>query len=308
MKDSLEILRELKGKLTPEELEKRAAIIKRKINNGKLRGISCEEVDAIIYEDNENAKEPLYIKLTEGTKTMESKESEPSDIKADIEEDCLDEILEIEDALNAYKDLLVEEVKKPTNLSKTELEYKDYIEKHCAAVKKAFDWMTKNAPEIFKSPEERETVRKQVSIHDNSKWGEAEFKPYAEHFYGKNRNKDDDPDFEKAKQHHFSVNKHHYEYWLKQGKTEMPRKYIIEMLCDWWSFSINKNNLKGILNVRLRNDFSPSVRKQVIDILDIIRKHINDNSTGDRKTLKESFDGKEILLNTTLEKWLGGEK
>ncbi|HRR48610.1 MAG TPA: DUF5662 family protein [Bacteroidales bacterium] len=91
-------------------------------------------------------------------------------------------------------------------------------------------------------------------MHDLSKFSLLEFKAYANHFYGKNRDmytyishngysKDDDPikdiDFDIAWVHHIHHNPHHWQYWVvleneKQGVIlEMPRKYMVEMICDW---------------------------------------------------------------------------
>lgn len=41
--------------------------------------------------------------------------------------------------------------------------------------------------------------------------------------------------------HHQHKNKHHWEYWVVDPVSKqalpMPRKYLIEMVCDWRSFS-----------------------------------------------------------------------
>ncbi|WP_445490962.1 DUF5662 family protein [Niallia sp. 03133] len=41
--------------------------------------------------------------------------------------------------------------------------------------------------------------------------------------------------------HHQHKNKHHWEYWVIDPNNNqalpMPRKYIMEMICDWRSFS-----------------------------------------------------------------------
>ena len=40
-------------------------------------------------------------------------------------------------------------------------------------------------------------------------------------------------------------NEHHPEYWLGQ---DMPLIYILEMLCDWGSFSIDKGNMSELID------------------------------------------------------------
>lgn len=41
-------------------------------------------------------------------------------------------------------------------------------------------------------------------------------------------------EFEKACEHHYKNNKHHWNYWV--GK-QMPERYIIQMICDWKAMS-----------------------------------------------------------------------
>ena len=58
----------------------------------------------------------------------------------------------------------------------------------------------------------------------------------------------------------------------------MPYKYIIEMICDWWSFSWNKGNLKEIFDwyddhknhMKLHKD----TRKTVEEILNRIKEKL----------------------------------
>lgn len=95
--------------------------------------------------------------------------------------------------------------------------------------------------------------------HDLSKFSSKEFKPYAEWFYGydgvkiKNnyefneipvnkaeenlleRHKKCKQKFDKAWEHHYKNNKHHWNYWIGQN---MPKKYVIQMICDWEAMSL----------------------------------------------------------------------
>ena len=48
-------------------------------------------------------------------------------------------------------------------------------------------------------------------------------------------------EFELAWKHHYTVNPHHPEYWIKDGTPQpMPMKYIIEMACDWIAMCVTK--------------------------------------------------------------------
>lgn len=79
-------------------------------------------------------------------------------------------------------------------------------------------------------------------IHDLSKFLPTEFIPYAKKFYsGKPLSQADELNWKYAWLRHQRKNKHHWEYWIINPQTQealpMPRKYIIEMVCDWRSFS-----------------------------------------------------------------------
>ncbi|WP_231687657.1 DUF5662 family protein [Bacillus sp. CHD6a] len=78
--------------------------------------------------------------------------------------------------------------------------------------------------------------------HDLSKFSSKEFVPYAKKFFSdRELSAEDEMKWKYAWLHHQNKNKHHAEYWVvdPQNKTAlpMPRKYLIEMVCDWRSFS-----------------------------------------------------------------------
>lgn len=87
-------------------------------------------------------------------------------------------------------------------------------------------------------------------MHDLSKFLPSEFIPYAKHFYNKDGSKRDetgfyDPNntgnnsFDIAWLLHQKRNKHHWQFWILPKDDgdirvlEMPKKYILEMVCDW---------------------------------------------------------------------------
>ena len=79
-------------------------------------------------------------------------------------------------------------------------------------------------------------------VHDLSKFSRIEFAPSARYFQG-----DKSPiEAQKAKEgysiawlNHKSHNKHHWEWWTDFDKNgaiianRIPKKYVVEMLCDW---------------------------------------------------------------------------
>lgn len=89
--------------------------------------------------------------------------------------------------------------------------------------------------------------RKQLLLHDISKFSSKEFSAYRNHFFLPENESKANGEFELAWQHHLSKNPHHWQHWLKQvnGQTkpqEMPEKYAKEMLADWLAMSRKFNN------------------------------------------------------------------
>lgn len=95
-------------------------------------------------------------------------------------------------------------------------------------------------------------------LHDWSKFLPSEFFPYAKHFYNADGTKADnrrnktgyykptntgDPDFDRAWFYHQKRNKHHWQWSVMPEDEEgvvlldMPLKYRIEMICDWFGAS-----------------------------------------------------------------------
>lgn len=151
-------------------------------------------------------------------------------------------------------------------------EYRKYIYEHKERVKQFADWLKKNLPELFNEPGLGD-FDELIQEHDESKFSEEEFLPYAEHFYGSG---DNDFEFEQAWQHHWKNNEHHPEYWLGE---DMPYIYILEMICDWGSFGIAKGDYKELIdyyNTKAKNDgeknLSENTKKIIEEILDKIKE------------------------------------
>ena len=166
--------------------------------------------------------------------------------------------------------------------------YDEYLLNHKDNVIKAYDWLLVNLPEIFTSQEMIDRCEYLCAVHDESKYDEDEYNAYDVYFYGEQNN---EKTFNMAWLHHTHKNPHHSQYWvlihddadMGEECLEMPDEYIIEMICDWWSFSWNKNNLDEIFdwytinreNMRLH----PITRDKVDDILIKINnklKELND--------------------------------
>ena len=127
------------------------------------------------------------------------------------------------------------------NLDGYQEEYKKYVLEHKERVQQFADWLKENLPELFDEID-IELFDDMIREHDESKFEEEEFEPYAQHFYG---SKDNDFEYSEAWKHHWTHNEHHPEFWLGE---DMPYIYILEMLCDWGSFSVEKGDFHELIN------------------------------------------------------------
>lgn len=118
-------------------------------------------------------------------------------------------------------------------------ENKKYILEHKERVKQFADWLKENLPELFDNIDIK-LFDEMIEEHDDSKFSEEEFEPYAQKWFG---DKKKTLEYEEAWKHHWMNNEHHPEFWLGE---DMPYIYILEMLCDWGSFGIKSGNLREL--------------------------------------------------------------
>lgn len=118
-------------------------------------------------------------------------------------------------------------------------EYKEYVEAHKERVEEFSKWLKENLPDLFENID-IDLFDEMIRDHDESKFSEEEFEPYARkwHLDGIKA-----PEYKAAWKHHWMNNEHHPEYWLGE---DMPYIYILEMICDWGSFSIASGNMKEL--------------------------------------------------------------
>lgn len=133
-------------------------------------------------------------------------------------------------------------------------QYNLYLKEHKANVAAAFYWIQTNLPELLTRDYDYE--RQITADHDKSKSDLDEYSAYDEYFYGKDQSYMVKQNFNKAWLNHIHKNQHHWQHWIlvnddpKDGEIfmDIPYNYIIEMICDWWSFSFQQKKLDEIFN------------------------------------------------------------
>jgi hypothetical protein len=141
-----------------------------------------------------------------------------------------------------------------------------------------YEWMKKNLPELIGDA----NYDLQLEGHDLSKFGLEEYVPYDRYFYGKEKTPEIKKEFQYAWLHHIHNNPHHWQYWILHNDEpgegmvilDMPRNYILEMICDWWAFSWKSGELSEIFSWYDKHKaymkLSDTTRNTVEDILDKI--------------------------------------
>lgn len=127
-----------------------------------------------------------------------------------------------------------------SEIEKKRKEYSDYIDEHVLNVRKAFEELVDSEiPEIMEYLNE---LQSKINVHDKSKWSEEEFEPYRKNFFPINNEEKENnkSDFDKAWEHHYTNNDHHWQYWLdldeetlKPFEERKVKLAYLEMIADW---------------------------------------------------------------------------
>jgi len=164
-------------------------------------------------------------------------------------------------------------------------EYVDYIDTHVANVRAAYDWLIAHNIDSVVDFGDYAKLETNLRNHDKSKWDDEEFEPYAKYFY---QGKNNQAEFDKAWNRHQKINPHHWQYWvlIKDNPDKpfvcipMEIEYIVEMICDWWSFSFKTGNLREIFDWYDKNkDYQhmhKETRKTVNQILKAIKEKLDE--------------------------------
>lgn len=173
------------------------------------------------------------------------------------------------------------------------IEYNKYLEEHRASVAKAFYWILDNIPGVLGDDPLviKEYERQITANHDKSKSDPEEYDAYDEYYYGKDQSYNAKLNFDKAWLRHIHNNPHHWQYWILhnddplEGLTilDMPYKYIVEMICDWWSFGFRSGKLDEIFTMYNNHKDYIKLSDKTRKLVEYILKQIYDK-------LKESGD------------------
>lgn len=176
-------------------------------------------------------------------------------------------------------------------------QYNEYLYNHVNGVIEAYQWLEDNLPEFFNFVRVPWDPYWSITMHDDSKFGSAEYEAYDEYFYpgAEGRSYRVKEEFNKAWLHHIHHNPHHWQYWVLMeddpsgnggvggaGKNyipiEMPGQYMMEMIADWWSFSWKKGDpteiFKWYKDHKKTMILHENTRRQVEEILDRMEKKL----------------------------------
>lgn len=166
--------------------------------------------------------------------------------------------------------------------------YDLYLQQHKEGVKKAYEWIRDNLPELVNN-DGIDYEWQICQCHDASKSKIDEYEAYDDYFYGGNRSYQVVDHFNRAWLLHIHRNPHHWQHWIlinddpESGEVilEMPHHYVIEMICDWWSFSWRQGSLDEIFKwYDEHKDYiklNDATRREVESILEQIRAKLDEN-------------------------------
>ncbi len=168
-------------------------------------------------------------------------------------------------------------------------QYDDYLRQHRENVCRGYEWLCDHLPELVKGVD----AGWQIEFnHDQSKDFLDEYEAYDAYYYGGNRSYRVVQEYNVAWLTHIHRNPHHWQHWVlinddpNEGEIvlEMPYKYIIEMICDWWAFSWKDGNLNEIFDWYEQHKaymkLHETTRMMVETILDQIKMTVGGDANG----------------------------
>ena len=144
------------------------------------------------------------------------------------------------------------------------IEYDRYLRDHKTNVMKAYYWIRESIGEAiqkYASSFFMDQYQSRIEAHDASKTDPEEYYPYDDYFYNRKSSRSYMvvEDFHEAFLKHLHKNPHHWQHWVlipdSSGEPQkaifMPYNYVLEMVCDWFSFSLKSGKIDEIFDFYL---------------------------------------------------------
>lgn len=163
-------------------------------------------------------------------------------------------------------------------------QYDKYLKEHIDNVQKAWNELKPILPVEISSVIDDTAMEIRIEDHDKSKYCPLEYPAYDEYFYPKKTDKTQDEinkAFAYAWNLHQKDNTHHWQFYVllnDDGTTkvlDMEIHAILEMFCDWWSFSWKQNNPREILDFYKYNrdkmqlsEYTQNIVEKLLSVVD----------------------------------------
>lgn len=126
-------------------------------------------------------------------------------------------------------------------------EYLDYFERHYDNVQKAWALLNEKCQNkgfrFISDDFVWHCIDAEVKMHDESKLSAQEFTQYRQRWFPCEGEDQNDEDFQKAWEHHWKDNPHHWQNWTTNGSDYMYGDYyVVIMLCDWVAMGFEFGN------------------------------------------------------------------
>ncbi len=180
------------------------------------------------------------------------------------------------------------------NMDELYLQYEEYLKEHKNNLILGFEWLREKFGEtLFDNDTWNKADHNVRFAHDSSKNNKEEYDAYTLYFYGGNRSYEVVENFQKAWLHHLHNNPHHWQHWVLinddkgegQKALDIPNEYILEMICDWWSFSWKTDKLEEIFDWYKQREehiiFSEKTKNTVKNILELMNNELNNDNVND---------------------------
>lgn len=164
-------------------------------------------------------------------------------------------------------------------------EYDEYLNQHITGVLRSWDEILK--PELEAHPslygvtdDDILQCDNFIRLHDQSKYEPEEYSAYGQWWYPRPGQEKDEDAYNRAWLHHQHNSPHHWQHWVirkdsgKEMVLDMPANFVMEMLCDWHSFSLSdpKDTAKNWWDKNQENmslsSATKSLVKKLIKIMD----------------------------------------